>query len=182
MKKFLSILFLGILICLFGFLYVKYDNMSYALGYKCTFCNESLPYNLKPKFDFEYPQKFILLDEDDFELLGKGFKFYSNSFTINDFLAYGYNETSVLVKCTDSTNAMKYLISYETKYKNNKGNPEISFKDLSHSDFDKIKNSYKWFEVRKNISGKLKFIKLFLFIGILFSLFFLIKQLYGSLY
>lgn len=40
-----------------------------------------------------------------------------------DFLAYGYNDIYVVVKCTDSLNTINYLTSYETKYKSEKGNP-----------------------------------------------------------
>ena len=33
------------------------------------------------------------------------------SFRIKNFLGYAYNDTSVLLKCTDSLNNIKYLVS-----------------------------------------------------------------------
>ena len=120
-------------------LYLKYDSKGYEYGLGCNFCNKKLPYNLVPISNSEYPQRFYLNDEEDFELVGIGFSYRKNSFKIKNFLGYGYNDTSVIVKCTDSLNTIRYLTSYETGYKSKNGNPEISFKDLSNSDFEQVK-------------------------------------------
>lgn len=147
MKSIISFIVFGVSFFLFLLLYLNYDSKGYHYGLGCRFCNEKMPYNLKPH---DGPQfSFTLKDEDDFELVGIGFRYRKNSFKIKDFLAYGYNDTSVIVKCTDSLNISKYLISYETSYKSKKGNPEISFKDLSNYDFEQLNVKYQWFEVNK---------------------------------
>lgn len=129
--------------------YLKNDNKGYNYGLDCNFCDTKMPYHLKPVYNSQFPQSFYLFDDDDFELVGAGFKFRETEFKIKKFIAYGYNDTSVIVKCTDSLNTIKYLISYETGYKSKKGNPEISFKCLSNSDFDKVKDKYQWFDIDK---------------------------------
>jgi hypothetical protein len=127
--------------------YLKYDKVGFHYGLDCSFCNEKMPYNLKPNDGGQF--SFTLKDEDDFELVGSRFRYETTNFTIKDFLAYGYNNTSVIVKCTDSLDNIKYLTSYETKYKSKKGNTQISFKDLTSSDFEQVKNKYQWYEVSK---------------------------------
>jgi hypothetical protein len=161
----------GIFCCL---LYLKYDSKGYEYGLGCNFCNKKLPYNLVPVSNSEYPQRFYLNDEDDFELVGIGFSYRKNSFKIRDFLAYGYNDTSVVVKCTDSLNTIRYLTSYETGYKSKKGNPEISFKDLSNSDFEQVKDKYQWFEIDKEQGYSIDRYKFLSMLGALFSLLLLI--------
>lgn len=128
-------------------LYLKYDSKGFEYGLGCNFCNKKLPYNLTPITD-RY-DSFTLNDEEDFELIGTGFGYKKSSFIIKNFLAYGYNDTSVIARVTDSLNNVKYLISYETGYKSKKGNPSISFKDLSISDFEKVKDKYQWFDIDK---------------------------------
>jgi hypothetical protein len=149
MRKYIWIILFSIAFILCALFYLKYDSKGYEYGLDCNFCNKKMPYHLKPNFCSQYPQSFYLKDEDDFELVGIGFRYRKSSFKIKDFLAYGYNDTSVVVKCTDSLNTIKYLSSYETGYKSKKGNPEISFKGLSNSDFEQVKNKYEWFEVDK---------------------------------
>lgn len=178
MKKTLSFILFGVTLIVCVLLFLKYDSKGYDYGFDCTFCNKKMPYNLEPKFTSNYPQRFYLLNEDKFELIGIGFKFYGSSFTIKDFLAYGYNDTSVVVKCTDSLNTIKYLISYETGYKSEKGNPEISFKDLSISDFEQIKDKYQWFEVDEEKANTIRFMKFLFIIGALTSLFFIVKKIF----
>ena len=156
--------------------YVKYDSKGYEYGLDCNYCNKKLPYNLQPHDGSQF--SFTLKDEDDFELVGVGFRYETVNFTIKNFLAYGYNDTSVIAKCTDSLNTIKYLISYETGYKSKKGNPEISFKDLGSSDFELVKDKYQWFEVDKEkyyLVDRNKFLSM---LGALLSLFFIIRQLF----
>jgi hypothetical protein len=135
-----------------------------------------MPYNLKPHDGFDF--SFTLNDEDGFELVGIGFRYRKSSFTIKNFLAYGYNDTSVIVKCTDSLNAVKYLISYETGYKSKKGNPEISFKDLSNGDFEQIKNNYKWIDIDEEKANTIRFMKFLFMLGAVLSLFFIVRKLF----
>lgn len=147
MRKRIWIILPIISFIVFVSLYLVYDSKGYEYGLGCDFCNKSMPYNLEPIFYSDYPQSFYLKDEDDFELVGIGFRYQTTNFKIKNFLAYGYNDTSVIVKCTDSLKTTKYLISYETGYKSKKGNPEISFKEVSNSDFEQIKDKFKWIEI-----------------------------------
>jgi len=159
-------------------LYLKYDSKGYEYGLGCNFCNKKLPYNLVPVSNSEYPQSFYLNDEDDFELVGIGFSYRKNSFKIKNFLAYGYKDTSVVVKCTDSLNTIKYLVSYETDYKNKKGNPVIGFKDLSNSDFEQVKEKYQWFEIDEEKANTIRFMKFIFMLGVLLSLIFVVWRLF----
>jgi len=177
MKKIIVGLLLGLSLIAFVFLYLKFDRQQYDYGFGCVFCEKKLPYNLEAKLYSDYPQRFYLLDEDGFELIGKGFRFYGNSFTINNLLAYGYNGTSIITKVTDSLNNVKYLASYETKYKNKKGNPEISFKDLSNSDFEKIKGEYHWVELDEEKGNEIRFYRTLSFMGAILSLILLLWHL-----
>lgn len=176
MKKRIGLVLSIVSFIVFTSVYFYYDSKGYEYGLGCNFCSKKMPYNLKPHGGSEF--SFTLKDEDDFELIGKGFKFYSSSFTIKDFLAYGYNDTSVVVKCTDSLNTSKYLISYETKYKSKKGNPKISFKNLSNSDFKQIKDKYQWFEVDKEKGYAVDRNKFLSAIGALLSLVFIVWRLF----
>ena len=149
-------------------LYLKYDSKGFEYGLGCNFCRNKLPYNLIPESD-RYGS-FTLKDEEDFELIGTGFGYKKSSFIIKSFLAYGYNDTSVVVKCTDSLNTIRYLTSYETGYKSKNGNPEISFKDLSNSDFEQVKDKYQWFEIDKEKGYALDGNKFLSMLGALLSL------------
>ncbi|MBK7341201.1 MAG: hypothetical protein IPJ64_00505 [Saprospiraceae bacterium] len=178
MKKWIPFIFYGLFFCISVFCFIKYDSKRFDYGWKCDFCNKKLPYNLVHKFYDDYPQNFVLFDEDDFELVGIGFKYYASNFKIKDFLAYGYNDTSVVVKFTDSLNTIRYLTSYETKYKSKKGNPEISFKDLSNSDFEKVKDKYNWIVFSHEEAQKVTFKRFLSFIGTLLSLVFIVWRLF----
>jgi hypothetical protein len=176
MKKYIWIILFSISFILCVLFYLKYDSKGYEYGLDCNFCNKKMPYNLKPHDGSQF--SFTLKDEDDFELVGIGFSYKQNSFKIKDFVAYGYNDTSVMVKCTDSLNNIKYLTSYETGYKSKKGNPEISFKDLSNSDFERVKDKYRWFEVDKEKGYAIDRNKFLSMIGALLSLSMLLIKLF----
>jgi hypothetical protein len=177
MRKRIWIILPIISFIVFVSLYLVYDSKGYEYGLGCDFCNKSMPYNLEPMFYSGYPQSFYLKDEDDFELVGSGFRYQTTDFAIKDFMAYGYNDTSVIAKVTDSLTNVKYLISYETGYKSKKGNPEISFKELSNNDFEQVKDKYKWFEVDKENVYAVDRNKFLSMLGALLSLFFLIRKL-----
>lgn len=162
----------------FAFLYLVYDSKGFEYGLGCNVCNKQMPYSLKPVFHSGYPQSFYLKDEDDFELVGVGFSYRENSFTIKNLIAYGYNDTSVVVKCTDSLNTIKYLISYATGYKSKKGNPEISFKNLNNSDFEKVKDKYQWFDIDKEKVYAVERNKFLSMLGVFLSLAFVFWRLF----
>lgn len=176
MKKLTGLLFLGVSFILCILLYMKYDSKGYDYGFGCVFCEERMPYGLKPQIDIY--GSFYLLDEDGFELTGSGFRYRQSSFKIKNFLGYGYNDTSVLLKCTDSLNNIKYLVSYETGYKSNKGNPTISFKDINDIEYNQIKYSYQWVEINKDRVGKVRFYRTLSFIGAILSLLLIIRSLF----
>ncbi|MFV0531725.1 MAG: hypothetical protein ACK5MD_09870 [Flavobacteriales bacterium] len=174
--KIIATIFIVVFGIICSLLYWKYDSKGFEYGLSCNFCRNNLPYNLIPESD-RYGS-FTLKDEDDFELIGNGLGYKKSSFIIKDFLAYGYNDTSVVVKCSDSLNNIKYLTSYETGYKSKKGNPEISFKDLSNSDFEQIKDKYQWFEVDKEMYYAIEGYKFLSMLGVLLSLLLLLISLF----
>ncbi len=180
MKKKVVILLLGLSFIVFAFLTLKYDSKKYDYGCGCTLCDNTLPYNINPRYNFEYPQNFVLIDDDDFELVGSGFRYKRSSSKIKDFLGYGYNDTSILVKYADSLSNVKYLSSYETGYKSSKGNPEISFEEINKADFKQRKKNYKWTELGEGKAENV-IIKRFLFfiatiVSLLLLLWYLIRK------
>lgn len=177
MKKIIKFILLVILFIISILLYLIYDKKGYSYGLGCSFCNKNMPYGLTPKINSDYPQNFVLLDEDGFELTGNGFRHEQSNFKIKIFLGYGYNNTSVLLKCTDSLNNPKYLVSYETDYKSNKGNPTISFKDIENIEYNQIKDNYQWINIDEEKVNTIKFMKFIFIIGALLSLFFIVRNL-----
>lgn len=177
MKKVIGFIVFGVLFSVFVLLYFRYDNKGYHYGVECIFCNKNMPFGLTPKINSDYPQNFVLLDEDDFELTGIGFRHRQSSFKIKNFLGYGYNDTSVLLKCTDSLNNIKYLVSYETGYKSERGNPVISFKDIDNNKYIQIKDSYQWIEIDEEKANTIRFMKFLFIVGALLSLFFIVRKL-----
>lgn len=152
--------------------YLFYDSKMFGYGLNCDFCKNELPYNLKPYDDPN--SSFTIINEDDFELIGKGFQYKETDFKIKKVLAYGYNDTSVVIVCTDSIDTIKYLISYETEYKNERGSIEVSFRGLSVEKFQVVRDQYNWFNVNEDegqIIEKKRFLSM---IGIMISLIFII--------
>lgn len=176
MNKLTGLLFLVASFILCTLLYIRYDSLGCDYGFGCIFCKERMPYGLKPHID-KY-SSFSLLDEDGFELTGSGFRHRQSSFKIKNFLGYGYNDSSVLLKCTDSLNNIKYLVSYETGYKNNKGNLAVSFKDINNIEQSEIMDTYQWVEINKDRVGKVRQYKALSFIGTILSLLLIIRSLF----
>lgn len=175
MKKMTKIILLGIVCSICILYYLKYDSKQYYYGWDCAFCNKTLPYNLDPN-DY-YDRSFTLMDDDGFELVGIGFKYRRSDFKIKNILGYGYNDTSIVAKVTDSLNNIKYLSSYETKYKNNKGNPEISFEDMSKTKFEQVKKIYNWVDLNEEELIKTRRYKTLSLTGAIISLLLLLWQL-----
>lgn len=155
------------IVSMFG--YITYSQKGYPYGLGCTVCNKYLPYGLTPKISQDNPFNFVLFDNDDYELVGIGFRYRNSSFTVNDFLAYGYNDSSVIVKAADSIGATHYLLSYKTGYNSKKGNPEISFRDLSQDDYQLIRENYQWIEIEEGNVKDIKRKKAISLIGVLLS-------------
>lgn len=168
----LEVLFLVLVL-----LYLRYDKIGYYYGVECSFCNKNMPYGLTPKINFDYPQSLYLLDEDDFELAGAGFRYKQSSFRIKTFCGYAYNDTSVLLKCTDSLNNIKYLVSYKTDYSNDKGRSNISFKEIDNYECNIIKDNYQWIEYNEEKANSIRFIKSLCIVGISLLLLIIIRKL-----
>lgn len=175
MRKVIWIIIFGGLFLLSTFFYLNYDCRSYEYGFNSNFCKKEIPYGVKPNIDEYY--YFDLVDEDGFELIGKGFRYTTTNFKINRLESYGYKESSILVVCADSLNNIRYLSSYETRYKNSKGNPEISFEELSKPEFEKTKGSYRWVDLDEREIRSLYLKKLLASTGVITSLFLLIWHL-----
>ena len=92
-------------------------------------------------------------------------------------MGYGYNDTSVLLKCTDSLNNIKYLVSYEIGYKSDKENPVISFKDINYNEYSQIKNNYQWIKIDEEKANTIQIMKFLFIVGALLSLFFIVRKL-----
>jgi len=159
---------------------MNFDKKQYYYGFGCVFCDTELPYHLKPKIDRYYT--FTLNDEHDFELVGNGFKYQSDSSEIKEFLGYGYDDASILVKYADSLNNIKYLSSYETGYKSSKGNPEISFKKINEVDFKQRIENYSWIDLDKDKAGEVRFYRTLSFVGAVLSLLILLRSLIRKRY
>lgn len=169
----------GLIFIVSVLLYLYYDRESSSYGSTCLFCEHPLPFGMRAKSG-NYAGGLVLVDASDFESVGKGFTYQRAGFKMEDFLAYGYNDTSLIVKCTDSLDNINYLISYKTGYKNEKGYDEISFEKLAIKQFDRIKQKYSWVllneeqikmsAVRKNLVLVGMIISLFFFIGEMINL------------
>jgi hypothetical protein len=137
-----------------------------------------MPFQLRTNFHHEYPQSFYINDGDDIELVGAGFRFAKSSFTIKNILGYGYNDTSVVVICTDSLDKKRYINSYKIGHNSTNDHPEISFKDLSDIGFEQVKTNYKWIEIDIDKIINIESHKFMSLLGILFSSLLLIWQLF----
>jgi hypothetical protein len=176
-KKFCVLIVCSIFFCISIFYFIKYDSERFDFGLGCGFCDKKMPFDLEYKFYSDYPQRCCILESDGVVLVGNGSRYYSNSFKIKDFLGFGYNDTSVVVKCTDSLNVIRYLTSYETLYRSTNGNPVISFKDLSNGDFNQIRLNYNWVIFHQKKAQEVTFKRFLSFLGALLSLILIIRRL-----
>jgi len=175
MRKVISLVIFCLSFCLCIYLFLRYDSERFNYGWECDFCNKSIPFGLTIE---NYNTSNVLLDEDQYNIVGIGFRYQTTDFIIKDFLGFGYNDTSVIVKCTDSLKTIRYLTSYETGYKSKKGNPEISFKDLSNSDFENVKDKYNWVMFNHEEARKVTFKRFLSFLGALLSLIIIVWRLF----
>lgn len=162
------------------FAYLYYDSVSYEYGLGSNFSEKRLPFYLQPSYEMNYPQRFVILDDEGDKSVGKGCRFFGSKLLINEIIGYGYNDSSIVIKATDSLNHIKYLISYIYKVKNN-FNPIIGFKDLNENDFQANKYKYTWTELDEKIIEKIRLFTFISSIGFLTTLFLLIRRLYKTL-
>ncbi len=168
LKSYVIIPSVILLLIIFIFFYIRLDKQQYYYGLSCIFCDNKLPYHLKPQIDRYY--NFSLNDEDDFELVANGFRYEKSDTEIKDFLGYGYNKTSILVKYKDSLNVINYLTSYKTGYNSSKGNPEISFKVIKETDFKQLVENYTWFNLNKDKVDKIRFYRTLVLLSVILIL------------
>lgn len=146
-KIFSFLLFIFLIFYLFDYLTIDNNNFNYRSSFYQHKCK--MPFGISPVNHSEYPQHFDLIDDEGFEIIGNGFRYEQCDFTIKRILAYGFNDTSIIVECTDTLNKIRFLSSFKTGYQSKKGNPEISFKELKNSSFILHKIDYQWHEVYK---------------------------------
>lgn len=163
---------LGVLCVL---LYIQYEEKGYYYGLRKIFYNKNLLYGITPQQKTEYPQEFVFLDKDGFELAGRGFRYEQSSFKIEDILGYGHNDTSLMLKCTDSLHNIRFLVSYKTGKEDANKLPTISFKNINTKTYNQIKNAYKWVEIDEEKANTIRVIKLLSIVGFIFSLFLIIR-------
>ena len=139
------------------YFYKKVDSKCYYYGCGSMFYQNVLPNNISPNY---YELNFTLIDEDGYEIIGNSFIFENSNFEIKEILSYGYNNKKIIVKCESSSNKYQYFISYETRYKNLKSHPEISFKEISNNYVEKNINKFNWINLDKNIRENLVSIRM----------------------
>lgn len=169
-----------IILCISSvFAYLYYDSVSYEYGLGSNFSEKRLPFYLQPSYEMNYPQKFVLLDGEGDKSVGKGCRFFGSKLLINEIIGYGYNDSSIVIKATDSLNHIKYLVSYIHRVNNN-NIPIIAFKDMDESDFQANKYKYTWTELDENIIEKIRSFTFVSSIGFFTTLFLLIRRLYKA--
>lgn len=131
------------------FIYLTIDNKNFINQSSFYHHKRKMPFGIYPVNHYEYPQHFDLIDDEGFEIMGSGFRYSEMDFTIKKILAYGFNDTSIIIECTDSLNKIRFVRSYKTGFTTNKGNPEISFREINTSSFFLDKQNYHWNEVCK---------------------------------
>lgn len=146
-KIFLAMIILFLTYCFFD--YQTHDKNNFINKLSCYNDNSNMPFGISPVFHSEYPQHFDLIDDEGFEIMGSGFRYSEMDFTIKKFLAYGFNDTSIIIECTDSLNRIRFVRSYKTGFRTKKGNPEIGFREINTSSFFLDKQNYHWNEVCK---------------------------------
>lgn len=113
---------------------------------------KDLPFNMQPMFYSHYPQAFCLLDSTGIPLLYPGLTFQNDStnFGIKEIVEYGYDDTTLVSACVDSSNSIKYFRS--RVYCQQLG-PEIDFFEISIEQYDILRYSHKytWVNVKKSI-------------------------------
>ncbi len=131
------------------FIYLTIDTKNFINQSSFYHDKRKMPFGISPVYHYEYPQHFDLIGDDGFEIIGNGFRYEQCDFTIKRILAYGFNDTSIVVKCSDSLNKIRFLSSFKTGIQSKKGNPEISFREQKHNPFILHNNGYQWYEVDK---------------------------------
>lgn len=174
MKKVVINLFLGISVFACTLFFLINDKKRVDYGYSSMFFNANIPFQVQPKYNHEYPQSFVLLDSDSFELVGRGFRYEHSSFKIKDFLGYGYNDTSIILMCTDELNNVKYLSSYIKESSSEDESIGISFTDLSENDLKQSIANYDWVDLLDGEIEKITFYRIISCVGVVLSLFLLI--------
>jgi hypothetical protein len=150
-----------------SFSFLKFDKERSEYGLPSVFYSRQMPYGLS--VSKESYSSYALLDEDGYELAGIGFRYGMTDFKMKDLLACAYNDSSVVLKCTDDSDSIRFLSSYETGYKSKKGNPEISFMDFKNYNLAQIDKDYNWIIFDEEKANKASSFRLLSLIGVVFS-------------
>ena len=141
--------------------YLIWDNIGYKYGVGSLSFGTSIPYGVFPV----YSGSFQLAEGDGFYIIGPGFKYREMDFNIYDILGYGYNDSSIVVKCTDSLKNLHYLMTCETEYMLESGIPSLSFQEIPEDVYLKKKKYYKWVVLDDSYVLTITRIKAFSFLG-----------------
>lgn len=120
--------------CIGAYFYAHYKGAE--KGIESYLFSINLPYNLHPFVDGH--SSFVLKDSSDIEVIGIGFRFVTMTSPIQDIIAYGYNDFSIIVLC-DYCDCKKSFISYIDKYNS------VSFKEISYTQLQN--NDYHWVNI-----------------------------------
>ena len=151
MKKIviIEIIFLTFILGELIYLFLRYDVKGSEYGIKCRFCSQNLPHNIEIEFD-KYETFWLL--KDNFYLFCNNLPNWRKDLQVNNFDAYGYNDTSLVVISVDSLGNVRYLITNKRKLKHDS---IIEFKEISDRAYIKIKKYYKWIELNKEEASEI---------------------------
>lgn len=108
--------------------------------YSCSRSNSTLPFKVT-HYSNAY-NEFALIDEEGYELIGKGFSYQGSKYLIEEVNEYAYNDTSIIVSCVDTSGQNFFLKSYVTNYVSGFGNETISFEDISDIEYHQLVKAY----------------------------------------
>jgi hypothetical protein len=117
----------------FSCCFYYYESKCFYFGRNLVFILNKLPCDVTTKSN-SYDD-FSLLDSDGYDIVGKGFRYETTDFLTDSIISYGFDDSSIIIICTDSFKFLRHLISYETGNRNINGSIEISFKEISKGDF-----------------------------------------------
>ncbi len=125
--------------------YAVLDFISYDYGLSCYDYNKHLPYKLKPTTASNL--SFTINDEEGFPVIGIGFKYRTVDFEVCDILSYGYNDTCVIVECSDCTGVKRYLTTAAVPIGDVLEEYPFIFREINSIEKQKSDQQYKWFMI-----------------------------------
>ena len=148
-------------ISILSFLYSDWSY--YKCGYGGFIFKKSLPYGFKPSIYYRYPYYFSF-NRAGIEHAAEGSSL--EEYKIKRILAYGYNDSSIIVKYKDSLDVIRYSVSKECKYAEESN---VNFTNIDNQVENEIKNSYQWYHVDKDLITMLLALKITSVLGMILS-------------